>query len=634
MHTVAYPKEHTFGIRCDSERREFDGQNHPEARHRKRNNPLNGLSARTGLQSLPLLMSLLLVSAVFISCTCDFGLDGLGDEESGSEGGPIAVLIHMDSTIPDYSDEGALLGDPGMSRDKFSRIMNKAANDILVQEVIIHFSTFQAGFAQLKELGAIIKKTAKEKPVTCVIESADNKSYWMAARSCPAIVLAPAGGLDIIGLAMESVYLKDLLDKVGVKADMMAVGKYKSAAESVTRNEMSEDARHATESLLNDINQRFISDIAHGRKIDKSKVRALIDSGPFTAGQAKKNGLVDEVKSIASVVAELSEKYEGGVKSDYGKRPPKEMDFSDLMKLLSGGSSRKKDDTKAKIAIIPVIGPINSGKNQGNMLSGSQGVYDVELIDNLLKAANDDSVKAVVLRIDSPGGSALASDNIWEAVRIVEKKKPVVTSMGDVAASGGYYIAAATNFIYADENTITGSIGVVGGKMVIGDGLGQLGVHSDGVKLGQNAGMYSPFQPFTDSERQVVQTSMRSIYDLFLSRVSKGRDLKVEAVRDVAEGRIWTGAQAKEFGLVDEMGNLANAIDKARELGKAKGVKAVLYPAPKTFMEMLGEQLSGSGDVRLQLVRSFDASKRALELGVLLQKEQVLTFCPFVFSIE
>ncbi|MBN2525760.1 MAG: signal peptide peptidase SppA [Deltaproteobacteria bacterium] len=579
-------------------------------------------------------VGILFWTGLISGCTCDFGLDSFGTSTSKKDdGGPIAVLFHLDGAMPDFTDEGVFFSEPGMSRDKFSKLMKKAKSDILVQEIIVHFSAFQSGFARLNEIGAVIQDTAKDKPVTCVLESADNKSYWMAAGNCPKIILAPAGGLDVIGLSMEGVYLKELLDKIGVQADMLAVGKYKSAAENVTRNDMSVDAREATESLLKDINERFTSTIAKGRKLDQNKVKTLIDEGPFTASQAKKHGLVDEVKSISSVIAELSDKYKGGVKSDYGKKPQKEMDFSDLMKLLSGGGENKKDDTE-KIAIIPALGPINSGKNKGGMLSGNQAVYDFELIDNLMTAARDESVKAVVLRIDSPGGSALASDNIWEAVQILAKQKPVVASMGDVAASGGYYIASAADYVYADANTITGSIGVVGGKMVLGEGLNQIGVHSDSVKLGKNAGMLSPFQPFSDDERHVILTSMKSIYELFLNRVSKGRNLKVDDVRQIAEGRIWTGAQAKKFGLVDALGNLSEATDKARELGKAKGVKAILYPAPKTFMEILGEQLSGGADAKVQLLKEFDATRRALELGLLMKNERVLTFCPYIFSIN
>ena len=583
---------------------------------------------------LPLFIFTTLVVFLATACTCDFGLDSFGNKnDKKSDGGPIAILLHLDGAMPDFADEGALFGESGMSRDKFVQLMKKAKNDILVQEVIVHFSAFQSGFARLNEIGEAIRETAKEKPVTCVLEAADNKSYWMAAGSCPKIILAPAGGLDVVGLAMEGVYMKQLLDKIGVQADMLAVGKYKSAAENVTRNDMSADAREAAESLLEDINNRFVAAIAKGRNIDKEKVKRLIDKAPLTAKQSKHHGLVDDVKSIATVIHELSAKYEGGVKRDYGKKPPKEMDFSDLMKLLSGGAEKKSDDS-AKIAIIPAIGAINSGNDKGGMFAGAEAVYDMTLIDNLLKAANDDSVKAVVLRIDSPGGSALASDNIWEAVQIVADKKPVVASMGDVAASGGYYIASAADYIFADENTITGSIGVVGGKMVLGDGLRKLGVHNDGVRLGKNAGIYSPFSPFTDDEKKVVGESMKSIYELFLSRVSSGRDLKVDEIRSVAEGRIWTGAQAKKHGLIDETGTLKKAIKKAEQMAKAKGVKAVLYPRPKTFMEMLGEQLSGSSDARVQLAKQFETSRYALVLSTLLKDEQVLTFCPYVFSIE
>ena len=493
---------------------------------------------------------------------CDLDMESLEDSMDPEDGGPVAVVFHLDGDMPEFDDPGAMFGPPGPTQQRLLRLLKKASRDLLVQEIVIHVHALPTGWARAAEIADGISKAAKHKPVTCLLESADNLTYWMAARACPRILAAPAGGVDLIGLSMETVYLREMLDALGIEADMMSVGRYKNAAENLLRNDMSPDAREASQSLLDDLSFFFIADIAKGRKLDKKKVKDLVDGGPYTAAAAKKKGLVDDISTLAALMHALGAKYEGGVVTDYGRTPPKEMDLAELLKLFSGDTSSPADD-EPRIAIIPVIGTINSGIDQGGFPGSSEAVYDITLIENLMAAGDDEAVKAVVLRIDSPGGSALASDNIWEAVSALARKKPVVASMGDVAASGGYYIASAAEVIFAQETTITGSIGVVGGKIVIANGLSRIGIHRDGVETAERAGMMSPMRPFTDDERKDVLASMQHIYQLFVRRVAQGRDLKKEDVLAVAEGRVWSGKQAKEHHLVDRFGGLSDAIDQA-----------------------------------------------------------------------
>ncbi|MBN2803238.1 MAG: signal peptide peptidase SppA, partial [Deltaproteobacteria bacterium] len=577
-------------------------------------------------------INIVIILSFILFAGCDLGL-GEEEKDTVKPKGPIAALFYLGGTLPEFSGESNPFSGQEMSQFTLKKRIEKASTDLLVQEIVIHMGAIGTGWARASEIEDILKNAAKKKPLTCIIESADNKTYAVAASSCPKISIAPAGSVDIIGLGMESLYLKDLLDMIGVKADMLHVGKYKSAAENVTLNEMSDEAREASNSLLSDINSRFISLIASSRKLQKDKIAAIIDNAPYTANQAKKAGLIDNVESIGAVLSRLNKKYKGGVVSNYGKSEPQKFDFTSIVKMFSGDKEDKQKDNASKIAIIPVLGTINSGPAANNFLGGESSVHDLELINILLQAANDDSVKGVVLRIDSPGGSALASDNIWEAVRELKKRKPVVTSMGDVAASGGYYIACATDYIFANPDTITGSIGVVGGKIVIGEALEKLGAHKDGVMLSKRSAIMSPFTPFSEDEKKTVYLSMERMYKLFVNRVSEGRNLKEADILKIAEGRVWTGSQALEIGLVDKMGTLEDAISKAKVLSKTKGVKAVLYPKPKSFMETLGEQLSGQ-DVTLKYINSFKAGRAALSFGLLLSRNKVLAFSPYLYEIE
>jgi protease-4 len=535
--------------------------------------------------------------------------------------------------MPQFDSTGGIFSSSLLSQRRFLKLLNRAKTDSFVKEVIIHIDSPRFGWARADEISRAISTLSKTKPVTCLLESADNMSYWMAVGSCSRLFVAPAGSVDLIGLCAEAVFLKNMLDRFGIQADMMSVGKYKSAAENLTRTNMSEPAKEATKSLLSDLTGQFTLKIAKGRKLDTQKVKELIDSGPYTPLDAKKAGLVDDVKSISTLLSTLQNRYKGGVKTDYGKKPAKQLNLSELLKMFGTGQSEPDSDKLPKVAIIPVIGPINGGMGGNELLGTDSAVFDMPLINTLLKAAKDNSVKAVVLRIDSPGGSALASDNIWEAVSILARKKPVIASMGDVAASGGYYIASAATEIYAGKTTITGSIGVVGGKIVFGNAMENFGVTSDIVKMGKNSNIMSPIHPFTDTERATIMKSMKDVYYLFIKRVSKGRKLETKDIFPIAQGRVWSGTKALKFSLVDKEGTLDDAIARAKELAGFQGIKASVYPKPKSFMEILGEELTGQS-TQLKALSLIPHGFAAINMGLLLAKEQVLTFTPFVLDIR
>jgi protease-4 len=578
-------------------------------------------------------LSLALIAALAAApFGCDLGLSSAAPAPAAK--GPVAVLLAVDGPLPSFPSQPGLLTPFAESQHKLEALLDRAAGDVMVQEVVIRFGAPQVGWARAAELAAAIGRlTASGKPVSCHLEAADNLTYWIAASACPRVTVAPAGGVDLVGLSLEAVFLKDLLASIGVAADVLHVGKYKDAGEALTEVEMSPESRAAAESLVGALHERLVAGIAEGRKKERAAVEKLIDDGPYTAKQAVAAGLVDASSTLGAQLEKLRDKYAGGVIDDYGEEPAKPFSFGDLLTAFGGGDA-KKEAAGPRIAIVPAVGPIVSGGG-GDMLGGMEVVDDLTLAGALSEASRDDSIKAIVLRIDSPGGSALASDNLYEAVRAAARRKPVIASMGDVAASGGYYLAAAATEVYAAETTLTGSIGVVGGKIVIADGLGKLGVRTNVIERGRRASITSPLRPFTDDERALLGAQMQEAYDLFVARVAEGRSLAPEAVRAAAEGRVWTGGQALGLKLVDKLGTLRDAIERARVVSGAQGAPAELYPPPKSFMELLGEQLSQrEASIGLAILRRHPAGRRALALCGLLLDERVLAFAPLSIEVR
>jgi protease-4 len=576
--------------------------------------------------------ALLLILALVPPLACD---DGASEtDEEGALKGPIAVLFEIDGPIAAFDDPAGLMGSAGVSQYRLEKLIARAGRDIQVQEIVFHFGSPQIGWARAWELSdAIAQASRSSKPVTCHLEQADNITYWIAARGCPSVSISPAGGVDLVGLSLEAVFVKDLLDSMGFFADMLHVGRYKDAAETLTRNDMSPESREAATALLASLEDSFVSGIASGRRMETEDARRAAGGGPYTAKKALELGLVDRIATLGEIAGALEDEHAGGVEREYGKEAPKPLAFGEILDLISGGGGGGESRKTPRIALITAVGPIMSGSAGDDLLMGMDLVGDVDLVETLSEAARDDNVKAVVLRIDSPGGSALASDNIWAAVRALAARKPVVASMGDVAASGGYYIASAATEIFATPPTLTGSIGVVGGKVVIGDGLGKIGVHTDVVATGPRATIGSPFTPFSEEERQVITGLMTDAYDLFIDRVASGRGLDGGKVRALAEGRVWTGAQALESGLVDRAGTMAAAVERARELSSSPGLPAELYPKPKSFMEMLSEQLARQPSV-LTAVRRFPSGRHALALASALRGQRVLAMDPFALEIR
>ena len=514
--------------------------------------------------------------------------------------------VRIAGSLPDGVGQGGLLADVAPHLHRLVERLDKAAADSRVKGVVVAIDSPDLGRGRAEEVRAAIERIKKAgKPVAAHLVSGA-AAHYAVASACDTIAMPPAATLELTGVRSEMMFFKSMLDRLGVAAEILQVGEFKGAGEPLTRDSMSPALRAQYESFVGDLYEQLVERVADERGLTAERVRELIDTGVFTPAAAVEAKLIDSVGYEDEVIATLAKQI--GEESpklarDYAQRKF-DQDFSGmaglvkLMELLSGQKQAAPLGKNKRIAVVHVTGEIREGKSADDVLMG--GAAGSETIMKAIRdAAKDEQVAAIVLRIDSPGGSALASDLIWrEAERA---KKPVVASLSDIAASGGYYIAAAADTIVAAPGTLTGSIGVVGGKVAVGDALGKVGVHTDVVSKGKNAGWLSMQEPFTPSEREAFMGTMKEVYRLFTSKVAAGRKLDPAVVEKLAEGRVFTGRQAKENGLVDRLGTLDDAIDEAKKLAGIDAgdeVDRLLLPEPRgLFDELLGSAAAGGDPV-------------------------------------
>jgi len=390
-----------------------------------------------------------------------------------------------------------------------------------------------------------------------------------------------------------------LFEKLDIEADMIQIGSYKGAAEPFTRKGMSDDFRKQYELLIDDLYAQLIETIAADRKLGKDKVKQLIDTGLFTATSAKEAGLIDTVSYDDATSTRLQDQLgvdEVDIVAKYGRKKV-DTDFSGMMgfiklfELMTGAEPSNRTSKHKKIALVYAVGPIMTGSSSASLFGGEVVGSDT-IVKALRKANKDETVAAIVLRVDSPGGSALASDLMWREIQRIEK--PVIASMGDVAASGGYYISMGCDKIFAEPGTVTGSIGVVGGKIVTSGLFEKVGVTTEVISRGKNTGILSTESKFSDSERKAYKETMEDIYRQFTTKAAEGRGMKIRQLEKLAGGRVWTGRQAKENGLVDELGTLRDAILAAKKeagMGEDDKAELLILPEPTSiFDELLGVQ--------------------------------------------
>jgi protease-4 len=461
--------------------------------------------------------------------------------------------------------------------------IHELAKDPKLDGMLLRVSDLELSIPDAAELrAALADLRAAGKHLACHAEVASNTTYVLMT-SCERIGLAPLGEIVLSGPTAMPIHLKGLLDKVGITADFMHVGAYKGAAEPLTRDAPSPEMVETLDAILSRRYDTIVAWVAAGRGVPADAVKGLIDTAIFPAPDALAAKLVDQVATWES--------FRDGVTGGAWTRLPlkKKDDPITAMKRLAEfvGMMPIARPSAPHVAVVYAVGDVVDGDGDG-LLGARERIASHTLTAALDTLADDDSVKAVVLRIDSGGGSALASELIWHAVHELVAKKPVIVSMSDVAASGGYYIASGATRIFALDDTLTGSIGVVGGKLAVGGALARFGVTSHPMGKGKRATMFARLDGWTDDEKAAIFKSMDATYKVFVQRVADGRHKTPEQIQPIAQGRVWTGAKAKELGLVDELGGLSAAIAYARTAAALPADAPLeIYPPRPTLRDIV-----------------------------------------------
>lgn len=465
--------------------------------------------------------------------------------------------------------------------------LRRAGNDDRVQAVVANISGQSLGLAQIQEIrDAVATFRESGKPALLYTDTlgelGNATTAYYLATAFEEIWLQPSGGVGLTGLAIEQPFLKGFLDRLGIRANALQRYEYKSAAENFTNTEMSEPNKEALDALFGSIFKQLVDGIAEARGISTDDVQELMAEGPLLAQEAMDGGLVDHLAYRDEFNTRVDETVEDGKRVS-------------VRRYLNYGLPEETKEAERSVALIHAVGAIGRGKSDDSPFSGETNIGADTLAKAVRDAAEDDDVDAILLRVDSPGGSYVASDTIWrEVIRAKETGKPFIVSMGNTAASGGYFIAMPADKIYAQPGTITGSIGVIINKVVFEGALEKLDINWSTLTYGENGDIFTPSRDFNDDELARMNRTLDAIYDDFTTKAAAGRDKTVAEMRELAKGRIWSGADAKRIGLVDELGGLSDAIDHTKvAIGLTPDdlVRLVPYPKQKDPLESILDAL-------------------------------------------
>ena len=499
--------------------------------------------------------------------------------------------LNLSGILSERSEDNplaSLIGNPAaesLSLENVLKAIKRAKEDDKIKGIYIQSGIMSgASPGMLEEIhDALVDFKSSKKFILAYGDNYTQGTYYLSSMA-DSIVINPYGMLDWTGLSVRTMYMKDMLDKLGVKVEVFKVGTYKSAVEPFIMNEMSDANREQLEVFTNEIWSGMKSKVGKNRKLSVAKLDELADSMMTfsTSEEYIKNKLVDKT-AYSDEVPQMIANMMNVDKEDYN--------IISINDLASSVSDEPKGISGNIIAVYYAYGNIVDEASKG--LGGGNEIVGKDVSKDLLKLADDDHVKAVVLRVNSGGGSAYASEQIWHAVEMVKAKKPVVVSMGGYAASGGYYISSGANWIVAEPSTLTGSIGIFGmfpiAKELLND---KLGIRYEGVKTNELSDFGDFSRDMSDSEKHKLQIYINRGYDLFTRRCSEGRHLSQDSIKVIGEGRVWTGEHAKKLGLVDELGSLESAITKASKLSKTDEYTLLTYPAKKSFFDNLFNSMS------------------------------------------
>lgn len=535
--------------------------------------------------------------------------------------------------------------------------LDRAAGDDSVGGVLIRYEMPIWTFAQASEFQeALVRFKESGKPVYAHFDAGTMIDY-LAITPADHISMSPVGIVDLAGLGLSLYYFKDLLGKLGIEAESIQTGDYKNAFEPFTENAMTEATREQMNDLLDDLFDHGVSSLSKHRDMEEETATGRLTGGPYTSMRAVELDIVDSALQLPDFLNLIREELDKPVHFDRGYSRPRRQapKMPSLMDMFGGGFGRRSvaPAAPANIALVYAGGPIIDGRsNEYNPFLMEQVIASEDFIELLSEIEADESVRAIVIRIDSPGGSAIASDRIHHALAGLRKKGvPVIASMGSVAASGGYYIAMEADRILAQPTTLTGSIGVVAGKMSLEGTFKTIGIHREHLHRGENTEIFTAARRWTDRERELLGGLLSEMYDAFTTKAASSRGMDHEELLALAGGRVFTGTGALNVGLVDELGGLARAIEVARELADAPGASVVVYPKEPSLLEMIEKiftmgvmMQSGQGtgvhspEWMIQLAETMLPREARGALGFLLHIREggttPLAFMPWVIQIR
>ena len=512
---------------------------------------------------------------------------GGGRPPVGWASGGVNLALDLSGELPELppQDWSSLLAESRPSVRALVESVDRAARDPQVKGLVLSVGPLDAGWARVQDLrDALVRFRETGKPSWAHLGYAGNLEYYLAT-GCGRIAATPTGMLNVSGLAAEVTFFRGTLDKVGVEAQFEGVGKYKNAPDQFTETGFTEPHREQMESLVDSLFEQYVAAVAESRGLDEDQVRTIIDEGPFDVADALEAGLVDELLYRDEIDARLP----GAQRVSPARYTKDARGFG--------------FDGRPKLALVYALGEIMPGDSSESPFGGGSVAGADTISRGLRQAARDASIRAIVLRVDSPGGVGVAADAVWREVGRAREEKPVIVSMGDAAASGGYYIAMNGDAILAQPGTITGSIGVFSGKFSMRGLYEKLGVSHETVRRGRNAGLFSSWDPWTEEERTKVRGLNETFYDTFITKAAEGRQRTPEEIDAVAQGRVWTGVQALEKGLVDQLGGLDAAVAVAREkagIPAGREVQLVVLPERKGLLQTLMQRQDE--DIALDMV--------------------------------
>ncbi len=547
------------------------------------------------------------------------------------------ATLTIEGRIKDEINIPSFLHTPDKTLSGLLKLIDRAKKDKNIEGIVLKLKSPLMGLAKTLEIRNALKSFKKSgKHIYIYSETLSKRDYLLASIS-DKLYISPQGSVDISGIALELVFLKSTFKLLGINPNFIQIGNYKSASEPYTRDNSSKYQKESIKNLLSGLFNEYVQIIAEARGLSNASVKKLIDIGYFNSSQSLKTNLVNGI-AYEDSFDELVGK-QGTILNDYfypKTSKPEKLPLWQLMALMQ--NQPIKGVNKEKIAIVYMNGSIISGKSTKSLLSDDDSIGSDDFIQIFKSLKNDKYVKGVIIRINSPGGSALASDILWRSITQLSKVKTVVASLSDVAASGGYYIAMACPTIIANPATITGSIGVVGGKFNFKGLYNKIGIKKEIYKMGKYADVFSDYRDFTSNEKKIIHKQMLETYKVFVSKSAASRNMSYEKMHQIAQGKIYTGSQAYQLKLVDHLGGLNYSISYIRKkLGDHnEKLEIISYPKRKTLMQLISARLL----LKQQLINEFKQIKTPVEpiinhLGNvqrIFANERIATLSPFFIN--